>query len=546
MSTATEKRKFKITCHECEEKIDANFSLQDGDHLYCLDCYLRRCGHQLLLDYGYKPRPRFNYMSFEKNPLYMGIELEVEANSDRNDDHSERYDDDDEDSDDDHDDDDDDENATTYLKNQAYYIMKNYPCYIKYDGSLNDCGMEIVSHPNTVKYHKRIFNWEKLLDYLKQQKFTSYENNRCGLHIHISKDFFKAEDYLKFNIFFDKNYDRMKRFSKRTKTNYCVKIDDSQTREIIRLKKEARLENWYDHYKCLYFGNYSTIELRIFRGTLSIERFNATLDITEALSYFVKSYSLAFFIKATKKQIWYNFLSFMKQAGRYNKLIKYLKKVNLLSCDIKRIPLKGKEIKSLIVKKPLTEFFANDEIRAYLKYKVIEELEYYFDDFENYEIHEREDVFYINSGDSGSQCLPIMFNKIILKNSILDVETRWSIILHFLNFGFCLELQNKNINTKIVSMEKLAENLGIDIDAIERVVKEEMKAEAEINKPQAPPEEEDIFTIGLQPRYNLDQQWDRRDYYLDARVRDLVWKKTKEALDDKNNEHLYFIITRKG
>ena len=297
--TNTEKTTKTIKCCNCDKEIKETYIIEYEGDSYCLDCYLR--DRYLLLDYMYKPRPKFCKMSYEKNPLFMGIELEVEG--DFNDQNS-YYDEDTE------------ENCPSGLSEYAYNIMRAYPCYIKYDGSLNGSGMEIVSHPLTVKYHKRIFDWKSLLKRLKGDKFTSHSNNRCGIHIHLSKSWFKPEDFLKFNIIFDKNFSVIKRFSKRTTLSYCHKIRPYETQEITRLKKKTRLADWYDHYKSVYFGNNHTIEIRIYRGTLEIDQFNAILDMTEALSYFVKSYSLAFFIKSTKRQLWYTFLGFMKQSKK--------------------------------------------------------------------------------------------------------------------------------------------------------------------------------------------------------------------------------------
>ena len=554
MSYATDKKKFEITCNSCGKKIDANYSMQRESRYYCLDCYLQNYG-RLLLDYCYKPSPRFNAMSFEKNPLYMGIELEVEASNERdyNDGDEEDYEDDE---DDEYSDRDSDEHSSTYLKEQAYYIMENYPCYIKYDGSLNNCGMEIVTHPYSLKYHKKVFNWEKLLKYLKDNKFTSYENNRCGLHIHISKDFFIPEDYLKLNIFFDKDYDRMKKFAKRNKTGFCHKIGSDQTETIARRKKRTDLSGWYDHYKSLYFGNCNTIELRIFRGTLNIERFNATLDITEGLSYFIKSYSLAFFIKATKKQIWFNFISFLKNSRRYNKLLQYMQKENLLDCSLKRIPLKGEELMTKVSRKPLTEYLMTSEVRTYLQNKIIPELEYYFEDFASYEIYHREDVYYFGNND---KCLPRQFAKIIIRNSLLEAKTRYSIIKFYLECGYIVTMQDKNINKRITSIdafallmnvptEKIRERLqkqeAKQLEELEAKQKKEAKAESgEALRTQIPESFLDFAITGsyLPPRGARRSNINRN---YQAKFRNAIKARTIKELDKEKNKHLYFTVTK--
>ena len=449
--TNTEKSFEKINCANCDKRIDARYALQDDDEFYCLDCWLERYDNKLLIDYSYKPQPRFSKISFEKNPLFMGIELEIEADQENNDND---YDEDDDEGEEYYHD--------RYLADYAYCIMKEYPCYIKYDGSLSNQGMEIVTHPQTLKFHKRIFKWGNLFEKLKKDKFTSYSNNRCGLHIHLSKSWFKPEDYLKFNIIFDKNFSLLKRFSKRTKTNYCTRIHSRETRAIEQDKKNARLQDWYDHYKSIYFGNYKTIEFRIFRGTLDIDRFNATLDMTEALSFFVKSYSLVFFIKTTKKQLWYAFLAFVKQCGRYDKLLKYLQKEELLLCKLDNIPKQKELLRSVSTRKDLPSLMGNENIKSYLINKVLSKLEYYFDDFEDYQINQRNDVYYLRD----NHFIPINFEKIIMYNNRYNAQKRKMILSFFFDYGYTIELQNKNITTRVKNNRELATALGIDLEEI--------------------------------------------------------------------------------
>ena len=517
--TNTEKKIHKLKCYECEKLIDVRYALQDEDEYYCLDCWLEKYDNKLLIDYSYKPQPRFSKMSFEKNPLFMGIELEMEADEAK----INQYD---YDADEDEDGDEEREYYNQrYLADYAYNIMKKYPCYIKYDGSLNNSGMEIVTHPQTVKFHKCIFDWETLFKKLQRDGFTSYSNNRCGLHIHLSKSWFKPEDYLKFNIIFDKNFSILKRFSKRTKVNYCNKINSRETRIIEREKKKTRLSDWYDHYKSIYFGNYKTIELRIFRGTLDITRFNATLDMTEALSLFVKSYSLVFFIKATRKQLWYTFLSFMQQCKRYDKLLKYLQKEKLLFCKLKNIPKQGILLNSLVEKKDLISLMGNADIKSYLQYKVLDKLEYYFDDFEDYQINQRSDVYYLRD----NSFIPINFEKIVMYNNRYNARKREMLLNFFFDYGFTIELQNKNMTTKIKNSSELAKFLGIDLIEIRR---ERERKEKVIAKHRTPQHEQFLLTYLSNTDIDDCHSWEVNK----------IHKLILEGLAKRSNSHLKFII----
>jgi len=527
----TEKKVNKLTCEGCKKKIDERYALESGDCYYCLDCWLGKYENHLLFHYDYKPKPIFCKMSFEKNPLFLGIELEVEANDD-----TDEY----------YDDEDDDSNSDGYLQDYAYGIMKSYPCYIKYDGSLNNHGMEIVTHPQSVKYHKRIFKWKQLLETLKADGFTSYKNNRCGLHIHISKKWFKPEDFLKFNIFFDKNFSVMKRFSKRTKTNYCNKVNAEETRRISKDKKKAQLEEWYDHYRCVYFGNPTTIELRIFRGTLDIDRFNATLDITEALAYFVKSYSLVFFIKATKKQLWFSFLAFMKQSKKYHKLLKYLEKKTLLYCPLNNIPRQGTILESNVERKDLLTLMGNSNIKEFLKGKELNKLEYYFDDFEDYIINYQNDVYFLRDN-----CyLPINFEKIVMYNKHYNAQKRKMILDFFIEYGFTFEIQRENINLNIRNRKEFATALGVDIDKIrkEREKKNQLdeKLMKKANKRAGRTRNNNIygtleFTRTGRTNSVISIDTKNRDWETE-KIHRLITK----ALAKRENKHYIFIIKNKN
>lgn len=520
----TEKTIHKIKCKDCEKMIPETYIMENYDGKYCFDCWLSRHGH-LLIDYGYKPTPRFSKISFEKNPLFLGIELEVEAGEDNEDCN--------EDSDEDYDDDE----SSSFLKDYAYDIMKDYPCYIKYDGSLDRSGMEIVTHPQTVKHHKRVFNWKELLERLKKDGFTSYTNNRCGLHIHLSKSFFKPEDYLKFNIIFDKNYSILKKFSKRTRVNYCNKIKAEETRVIARDKKHTRIEAWYDHYKSIYFGNSKTIEIRIYRGTLEIERFNATLDLTEALAYFVKSYSLAFFIKANKKQLWYSLLTFMQQAKRYYKLLKYLEKEKLLYCELNNIPRNSMAKMGDLKERDLLTLMGNQEIRQYLKEKVFKKLKYYFEDFEDYTISNRNDVYYI-----GNNFIPINFEEITFQNNCYNAQKRQDLIDFFLDYGFVVTLHDKDTQKRIKNKWELAETLGINLQEIKD------QKEARAQKQEAIRLRRERQSINVNTYSRLFVNSPIGSYELSELARDwerkTIRRRTRQELAKRANRHFIFKIKK--
>ena len=303
----TEKDKGVTNCLRCgKEILYTQLYCFDGGNGYCLECYVGAGGGRLIIDHSYKPTPIFCHMSTEKETkreklLYLGIELEVE-------------------------------NRAVNLGDYAYDIQKNNGIYIKHDGSL-ERGFEIVSHPQTAKYHQKVFNWYNLLEQLRKDRFTSYDNGRCGLHIHVNKNFFNnKDDMLKIVLFFYKCFNRLKRFSKRRDMNYCKKWKQPLVEQVEAEKGSVCLSrNNDDRYSCINFQNHDTVEFRIYKGTLNYDRFLASILFTDAVCNFIKDYSLVFFTNKKHKvsYLWNEFLRYIKVSDRYHFLERYFVKHNL-------------------------------------------------------------------------------------------------------------------------------------------------------------------------------------------------------------------------
>ena len=303
----TEKGKGITNCLRCGKKVlYTQLYCFDGESGYCLECYVGAGGGRLIIEHSYKPIPVFCHMSTEKETkreklLYLGIELEVE-------------------------------NRTVNLNDYAHDMQKNNGIYIKHDGSL-DRGFEIVSHPQTAKYHQKVFNWYNLLEQLRKDKFTSYDNGRCGLHIHVNKNFFNnKDDMLKIVLFFYKCFNRLKRFSKRRNMDYCKKWRQSLVEQVEAEKGSVCLSRDNDdRYSCINFQNRDTVEFRIYKGTLNYDRFLASILFTDAVCNFIKNYSLVFFANEKHKisYLWNEFLRYIKVSDRYHSLERYFVKHNL-------------------------------------------------------------------------------------------------------------------------------------------------------------------------------------------------------------------------
>ena len=140
-------------CHGCDCIIHREDTYWNNGEPYCYDCDSDYNGENYINEYSYKPSPKFYRCSDEKNVRYYGVELEIDEGGK------------------------DDDNAEILynIANSGDDVM-----YIKYDGSLDE-GMELVSHPCSLKYHKDCFHWKEVMQEAKNMYYRSHNTGTCGL-----------------------------------------------------------------------------------------------------------------------------------------------------------------------------------------------------------------------------------------------------------------------------------------------------------------------------------------------------------------------------
>jgi hypothetical protein len=165
---------------------------------------------------------------------------------------------------------------------------------MKDDGSLN-YGFEIVSHPHTLKEFDK-FNWSVL----KQLKKTcrSWDTDTCGLHVHVSRsgfgELFSREQFdsrtayysavalsrqaheLRFMKLIYDNERQVKRISGRS-SSYASFEDKGQ---LVQKIKWGTQNN--GRYSAVNTENDSTIEVRVFRGSLRKERVMSAIEFVHS------------------------------------------------------------------------------------------------------------------------------------------------------------------------------------------------------------------------------------------------------------------------
>ena len=245
--------------------------------VYCSDCdgnYYEeqghpRCAYQNGSDhvrsYSYKPRPRF----YGTGDVFMGIELEVECESDEC-----RYYDDDYDE---------------YQRNEDGCSHTSIPhrylggrAYYKEDGSL-DNGFEIVTHPHTLEEYQNNVDWGFLRE-LSREGVRSWDNDNCGLHVHISKSGFERDrddtinsHAIRFTKFIYDNEEHVCKIAGR-RSSYALFGDKGKI--VSKVKSGRQTDN---RYSAVNVENSNTYELRVFKGSLRKARVLSAIEFSHAV-----------------------------------------------------------------------------------------------------------------------------------------------------------------------------------------------------------------------------------------------------------------------
>ena len=249
---------YYTTCECCGRIIHRDYANYDDedDYAYCDRCYEER-QNSSIHEYNYKPEPIF----YGDSKRYFGVELEIDEGGKSND------------------------NADTLLgigNGIAEHI------YIKSDGSLSD-GMEIVTHPMSLNYHKDKMPWAEIMKSAIHMDYRSHKTSTCGLHVHVNRTSFgatrEAQDECVSRVlyFVEHHWLELLKFSRRTEyqmNRWAARYGYKNSPEEIL---EDAKKGCNGRYACVNITNYHTIEFRMFRGTLKYNTLIATLELVDKI-----------------------------------------------------------------------------------------------------------------------------------------------------------------------------------------------------------------------------------------------------------------------
>ena len=294
---------YYTNCSHCGALIheeDAHY--EDEDTPLCYDCYRQRSHQRYTIQpYAYKPMPVF----FGQGERYFGIELEIDGGGES------------------------DKHAKTLME---IANANEEHIYIKHDGSLDD-GMEIVTHPMTLDYHMNQMPWGEVLKKARELGYTSHTARTCGTHLHVNRTAFgdtveeQEEVIARILYFVEKHWEELLKFSRRTQRQ----VEQWANRygfhgEPIKILEHAKKGFSGIRYTAVNLTNVSTIEFRLFRGTLKYNTFIATLQLVNR----VCDCAVCLSDDEMKAMSWTTFAAGCTQ---YPELVQYLKERRLFVND---------------------------------------------------------------------------------------------------------------------------------------------------------------------------------------------------------------------
>ena len=169
-------------------------------------------------------------------------------------------------------------------------LMDNF-VICKSDGSIGNDGIEIVSSPATLKYHKHDAKWKEFFEAHKDHIVDGYE--RCGIHIHINKMAFTPMTMGKFVTFFHlpANAQFLYKVAGRAESSYAV-VRGNEMTKVGWLSKEQNMKSG-TKYSAANIVPEHTIEIRLFASTINPDLFFKNIEFVYNVWRFVEDTSLS-------------------------------------------------------------------------------------------------------------------------------------------------------------------------------------------------------------------------------------------------------------
>ena len=179
---------------------------------------------------------------------------------------------------------------------------------MKRDGSLRN-GIEIVTKPFPIE--KQYLLWEKFLT-KRPKGLISWDSDRCGLHIHVSREGLTDEVIARAVCFVNSQGNKkfMYVLAGRKDNNYAK----------FKAKTAANAALPSERHEAINLCNQDTIEFRLFKGTLKKESVYKNIEFVDALMDFASQDGLTL----TQAMSRAAFIRFVRQQAKWPHLMSFL------------------------------------------------------------------------------------------------------------------------------------------------------------------------------------------------------------------------------
>lgn len=283
-------------CDSCLDEHESNCSdVEEEIELYSHGENLKNNGEDAISDYH--PEIEWEKKTHKIDSKYahfFGVELEIETG----------------------------ENTDSVAKQVGKHLAGNVLC--SHDGSLTK-GFEIIFTPHKREAFRRLELTKKLADF-SALGARSHDTSTCGLHVHIErKDWFYLSSPIKPSLNNADLYQKFYLVLKDEILKFCRRSE--RALEIYCTFRESRFERM----SMVNLTNNKTIEVRIWKGTLSPERFRASILFSLAVVDFMKTHSKIAIHRNDAETLLNQFHTWLAKENEYQSLVKFFKTKKLFN-----------------------------------------------------------------------------------------------------------------------------------------------------------------------------------------------------------------------
>lgn len=230
------------------------------------------------------------------------------------------------------------ENGETPLAHDSGIEAFPFIAHVTRDGSL-DAGHEYVSHPCT--YEKLKEEMPSFLHFLRESGYRSHDTTTCGLHWHIQRQRGDSNTWTiaSLAVFFDclgrlripnTEISYLRKITRRTQSSLERYANPYMSLDTMHSALVDKRYNNSIRYSAVNVGRDSTVEIRVFRGSLLLETVLASLQFCVVAWDFCEKHDPETIQKKyDTKTLWGDFVeSIHKQ--KYKELISYMKSLRLV------------------------------------------------------------------------------------------------------------------------------------------------------------------------------------------------------------------------